>query len=272
MSAAVCAHPAGAEVLQRPELIQAFGNTAVAQIPLAPGYTKLKNDTKAAVLLSRLECGHFSMISPHTLAEKRDELEAALKEPAVKPLAKAERELKQLLADSKAGKDVSPADVVTAREAVKLAALAEEGRQERLLAEMAQAEAEARAALEGPLCQELAESREHLNDLQRDAVRAIQDLLSAVDEDMQLHDEAVRRLTEHDADPSTLRSTSGYKQTTNVGGEAFEFFMKMEWLVGTLNAIRHGRHGRSSFYGIEGRDLGKGLPPNVPGGTPVPGP
>lgn len=272
MTTAACAHPAGAAVLQRQELVQAFSVTAVAQIPLAPGYAKLKNDSNAAVLLSRLDCGHFSMVSPHTLAEKREELEAVLKEPTTKPLAKAERELKKLLADVKAGKDISPADVVTAREAVKLAALAEEGRQERLQAEMAQAEAEARAALEGPLCQELAESRERVDDLQRDAVRAIGDLLSAVDEDMQLHDEAVRRLIEHGADPSTLRTTNGYRQTTNVGGEAFDFFMKMEWLVGILNAVRHGVHGSSSFYGIEGRNLGKSLPPNVPGGTPVPRP
>lgn len=265
-----CAHPAGAEAIQRQELVQAFGHAAVAQIPAAPGWARLKNDTNAPVMLSRLDCGHFSMTSPHTLAERQEELSAALQEPPLLPLAKAERELAQLLADAKAGKDVSPADVVTAREAVALAAIAEEGRRERLAAEMARAEAEARAALEGPICDELAESREHLDELQRDAIHALEALLEAVDEDAQLHSDAVSRLTENGADPATLRTTSGHRQTTNVGGRAFEYFMKMEWIIGVLNTIKHSRHGSGSFHGIEGRDLGKGVPPNTAGGTPVP--
>lgn len=231
---------------------------------------KLVNDTNTPVHLSRLACGHYAMTSPTTRAEHIKELEEKLGHSLIRPLQKAEAELKKLLADVRAGKEIEPAEVTLAREAVELARIAEEGERERMLAEMAKAEQEAREALEGPLGEELAESREHLNDLQTAAFRAIVELLDAVEEDQELHEEAATALIQHGADPAIVQQSRGYRQITHVGGRQFEHQPKLEWVIGILNQVKHHTKHRG-LHGIEGRDLGNAIPPNTDG-TPVPEP
>lgn len=265
-----CDHPAGSAIYNQRELIPAYGPTVLERVPQAPGIIKLVNDLNAPVHLSRLACGHFAMTSPTTRAEHIKQLEEKLGQPLLRPLQKAEAELKRLLNDVRAGKEIEPAEVTLAREAVELARIAEEGERERLIAQMEKEQQEAREALEGPLAEELGDSRANLDALQTAAFRAIVELLDAVEEDQQLHEDAARELVQHGADPALVQQSRGYRQITHVGGRQFEHSMKLEWLIGILNQVKHHTKHRG-LHGIEGRDLGNLIPPNTDG-TPVPEP
>lgn len=255
-------HRAYSAVYARAELNQAFGVTAVGQIPLSPGWVTLRNDTGTSVQLSKLECGHYAMTSPATVEAFMKAHEEAVYAPEGSTAREA---LALLLADARAGLKVNPHDVAAAKERITLEELAEEGRAERAAAELARAEAEARETLIAPLQDLVDSSAEKVQELHTAALDAIRALLDAVDEHMQDQDEAATTLTSAGVDPDEVRPPArGYLRETVIGDRRYPMFLKQEYLVTLLNSLKTGKH-RNSFYGIEGRNLGAGIPPNIQG-------
>jgi hypothetical protein len=264
-----CAHPKGAEILQPAEVVQAFGETALALIPLAPGYGKLRNDaTNVNVYLQRLQCGHAVMVSPSTVraAETRRLEEMWNTEVKTDPAV----ELRELLADAREGRKVDPAHVAALRAQIEIETLAEEGRRERAEAEKVKAEKEAQEALLWPLQAELAESREKVQEKQVEAVKAILALFGAVDEDMSVQDDAVRQLVAAGVPDEEIRPPArGYLHVTRVGDQDFPFYPRAEWLTAVLNAVIHGRYRNGGLGGMDGRDLVKGIPSPIANGPNI---
>ncbi|BAS18715.1 hypothetical protein AHiyo8_pII70400 (plasmid) [Arthrobacter sp. Hiyo8] len=263
-----CAHPAGVEILQPAEIAQAFGPTAMALIPLAPGYGKLRNDTNVDVYLQRLKCGHAVMISASTAkADEARRLEEMWDSPVkTDPVV----ELKQLLMDAREGRKVDPAHVAALRAQIELETLAEEGRRERAEEERAKAEKEAQEALLLPLQEELSASREKVQAKQIEAAKAILALLEAVDEDMAVQDDAVGQLVTAGIPDHEVRPPArGYVHITRIGDQDFPYFPRVEWLTAVLNAITHGRYRNGGLTSIAGRDLLKGIPSPIAGGPNI---
>lgn len=275
-----CQHPGGTAVLNRKELVQAFGPTATAMIPLAPGYVRLQNDSGAPVYISGLECQHYAMVSPSTVEAARA---AALPAPTETPVevppypnkrnppvtAKTSmEELNELFAAARAGKTVDPAEVARTQAAIALEEVAEQGRAERAEAEQARQEQEARDALEGPARAKLIESNENVQALLDTAFQALMNLLDGVDTNAVVHDEVLATLTAGGFTPDEVRRTDGYVTRTLVGDEAFSQHLKAEYLLALLHTLMTTRH-LNAFVGVGGRSISKELPPLTQGGPRV---
>jgi Skp family chaperone for outer membrane proteins len=253
-------------VFEPSEVVQAYGPNVTRYIPAAPENARLKTETGVPVYLTRLTCQHIGMVSPSTVAaEEKARMKAMLDAPET--VSRSQALLDELLAEVRAGKKVDPLDVAAAQQTIDLERIAEAGRQERAAAEKAAAEEAARKALEGPLHQRMAESRQRLQAHASTAYEALAALADAVEADMCVHDEVVTELTAAGYTADQVRATpNGYYQATIVAGEAFQFWPPQEWIIQVLNHLQYDGKHAASFHGIAGRDLSHDLPSPIPKG------
>jgi hypothetical protein len=166
-----------------------------------------------------------------------------------------------LLTRVRAGEYVDPAEVVLAKQAIELQKLADEGQHKRAEELRVKQAAAARNALEVPALEELQESRDRLQRLQKQAYETLLSLFDAVDEDAELQTEVGDRLIEAGFDQAEVHPpVRGFLRTTVVGDQEFPYWTKAEWLIGILNVVMHGKKHPNALNGNEGRDLRKVLP------------
>lgn len=206
------------------------------------------------------------MTSPTTIAAAEKKAHAEAYKPT--SLEAARFTYNHLLQAAHDGQEITAADVAQAQAAILVEERAEAGRKERAEAARIKAERELRETLEGPVRDELAESRANVQEARDHAYRALMALLDAVDEDMEAHDNAVATLVAGGFDPAEARTASGYVQSTRVAGKSFPYFPKAEHLIAVLHAVQYSRH-RNAFTSTNGRDLGRNLPIPIAGGPRV---
>lgn len=262
MSGACDRHPEGV-IMQPSEMVEAFGPTAGKLVPRYPGLSRLEREgSEKSVYLSRLHCGHFLVSSPVLAAAQEQKVREST------PLEFARLTYQVLLEKAHDGEEVSPAEVASAQAAILVEEQAEAGRKGRQEAARAKAEQEFRECAEGPVRDELAESRTNVQMARDNAFVALMALLDAVDEDLDAHNRGRAALAAAGYRPDDLRTVNGYVQATVVGKDRFPYFPKAEHLIAVLHAVQYSRH-RNSFTSINGRELGKHLPVPIEGGPRV---
>lgn len=251
------------------EMHQAYGYSAVAQIPEHPDYVQLVNDADKPVYLSRMRCKlHFALVSPDTIAA---DLTKTLDAPThdERKTMKARAAYDKLMNDAYEGKDVKASAAAEAQVAIRLEELAEQGRMDRAHAAAVKAELDARIALEGPALERLTAAQERLQGLADTAYTAMVALLNGVDENMAEHDAVLGELIAGGFEASELRLANGYVQTTIVGTHTFPYHPKAEWLLAVLHQLKASRQHTNAYNGVGGRNIGKELPFLTDGGPRI---
>lgn len=230
----------GWKFFTKPQIEQRFGETVTKLIPSHPEYVTLRDIAETSeIIVSRFGCGCYGNLTDHEEAKRLRTVEATeLYNVSEKSRMSGQERLDDLLAAVRAGKDVDPLDITTAREQVVIDRINAEVAEEKARVEQFEADVEAgrqQFELTESYGIELAASSADLRTKATDAAKAIAVLLDAAKEHRQLAQTIALHLEHVGIDPK--HTVQHLTESIVIGTTQHEYWQPQYWSAAVLGAV-----------------------------------